>query len=233
MKISIKKLLASSLSLFLVGCNTATVPGQVPSLSAKNNAVVTPAKPAKSSAISLEKPTVNYTAEGRVSNNEESIQLKMNWLQPTGFSVQFAPYSDLKFIKVEVMGKNAAGADTTWTTTEEYVAVSGRSATASVAGIPVVDGDLRIIKITGYDENQALLPAFSTQSYYFSETDQLAIGITVDRQSALLSQILDIIKEETFDDLRSTGRRSAGFGPTQSCGRHDKTQRRFYSSHEL
>jgi hypothetical protein len=200
MKNSIKKLLASSLSLFLVGCSTATVPGQVPSLSAKNNAAVTPEKQGKNTAISLEKPTVNYTAEGSVSNNEESIQLKMNWLQPTGFSVQFAPYSDLKFIKVEVMGKNAAGVEKTWTTTGEYVAVSGRSATASVAGIPVVNGDLRIVKITGYDANKVLLPAFSTQSYYFSETAQLAIGITVDRQSALLSQVLNLLKDETFDD---------------------------------
>lgn len=200
MKNSIKKLLASSLSLFLVGCNTATLPGQVPSLSAKNNVAVAPAKPTKNNAISLEKPTVSYSAEGTVSNNEESIQLKMNWLQPAGFSVQFAPYSDLKFIKVEVMGKNASGVDTTWTTTQEYVAVSGRSATASVVGIPVVDGDLRLVKITGYDENQALLPAFSTQSYYFSETAQLAIGLTIDRQSALLSHILDLLREETFDD---------------------------------
>lgn len=193
---SIKKLLASSLSLFLVGCNFSTVPGQVPTLSAKNN--VSPED--KNKAILMEKPTVNYTAEGTVNNNEESIQIKMNWLQPTGFSVQFAPYSDLKFIKVEVMGKNASGTAKTWTTTEEYVPVSGRSATASVAGISVVDGDLRIIKITGYDANKVLLPAFSTQSYYFSETGQLVIGLSIDRQSALLSQVLNLLKEDTFDD---------------------------------
>ncbi len=200
MKNPMKKILASSLSLFLVGCGLAQTPGQMPTLNSKNNAAVDAQKQNAKTAIPLQKPTVNYEAKGTVTNGEEAIQLKMNWLQPTGYTVQFAPYSDLKFIKVEVMGKNAAGVDTTWTTTQPFVPVSGRTATASVAGMPVVDGDLRIVKITGYDANQVMLPAFSTQSYYFSATNQLAIGIAIDRQSALLSQVLHLLKEETFDD---------------------------------
>lgn len=201
MKTPMKKILASSLSLFLVGCGLNTTPGQVSNLkTSPKNAAVTPQQQNKQTAIALKKPTVNYTAEGSVIDGKESIQLNMNWLQPAGFNVQFAAYSDLKFIKVEVMGKNAEGVDTTWTTTDEFVTVSGRTATATVSGIPVVDGDLRIVKITGYDANQAMLPAFSTQSYYFSETGQLAIGMSIDRQSALLSQVLDLLKEETFDN---------------------------------
>ncbi|MGV3526404.1 MAG: hypothetical protein ACO1RX_19445 [Candidatus Sericytochromatia bacterium] len=198
MKISTKTLLSSSLSLLLVGCNMATSPTQTP-MNAANTDVVKPAIAPKS-GVTLEKPSVTYTAQGSVKNQQENIQVDLNWLQPSGFSVQFAPYSDLKFIQVKVMGKNLAGQESTWTTTQEYVPVTGRSASASVVGIPVVDGALRIVEVTGFDADKNPLPAFNTQSYYLSETDQTVINLDVDRGSAVIAQVLKNLENATVED---------------------------------
>ncbi len=204
MKINLKKVLASSFTLALVGCNavgpfTQPKPQALsPVKQARQNTPQTEAV-TKPTVSTLAKPVFEYRGRGEVKGQTETIQINLALPE---LSVLFASYADLKFIQVEVSGKNAAGEEKTWMQTgDAFLAVTDRNVNATVEGIAIADGELRIVKVKGFDADKNPLPAFDTMGYYFSEAGKLNIDLNIGRENALLAAVLEAVKDETVDNL--------------------------------
>ena len=244
MNMNFKHLLASSLTLALVGCNLAAPVSQTAPIKASNAEMQALKNPSsikqleslkakkngfpQSDIQQLLKPQYTYSGARSVKGAKENISINVG--MPAEMKTLFASYQDLAYIKVTVSGKitpdvldddgNIVTPGEIGTYTQdggEWLAVADtrtnhQFVSATVSGVPIVDGALRVVKIWGYDANKNALPSFYSSGFYFSEQPELYTyeqGQTPDvsvelpymgRQHMLLAAILEQLDGQVYDN---------------------------------
>ncbi|MGV3523899.1 MAG: hypothetical protein ACO1RX_06710 [Candidatus Sericytochromatia bacterium] len=178
-----KSLFAFSLSLTLVAC--------------QNVATLTPPTPVAQSALSSKQtkaqaPSGLYSAQ--VSQDGQHEQLSLQVRLPQGFRTQLVDASRLAFVQVSLTGEGIDG-----TITHDgaaYLPVSGDSIEATLSDIPLNSGDLRLVRVRGYDAQQNPLPGFDASAWYRSQTGVTTINLVLNRVQNLLVDVLEVLLAE-------------------------------------
>lgn len=169
---SLRFWLAQSLSLALVAC--ANLPQQPQTLAPQN------AGPQAQNTVAQNQPKQTENLR---------ITLPLPAAQKPAFNTQFADYSHLAFVKVSVSGQGISsplsndGGD--------FIAVSGKSFSATISNVPQQNGGVRVVTAWGYDADHKLLPSFEAMGVYTSQTGTTTVNLTLGRRWLLLGQIVD------------------------------------------
>lgn len=175
-----KSLFAFSLSLTLVACqNVATL---TPPASVAQSALSSP-------QIKAQAPTGLYSAQVTQDSQHEKISLQVRL--PQGFRTQLVDASRLAFVQVSLTGEGIDGTITHDGTA--YLPVSGDSIEATLSDIPLNSGDLRLVRVRGYDAQQNPLPGFDASAWYRSQTGVTTVNLVLNRVQNLLVDVLAIL----------------------------------------
>ncbi|MEZ0370505.1 MAG: hypothetical protein ACAI44_15555 [Candidatus Sericytochromatia bacterium] len=156
----LKLLLAGSLSLTLLAC---TVPAR-------------PLSPGSAPAIG----TRLAPARAR-----ETVRVR---LRPAGYRTQAASLRQLAFVRVEVVGEGISG-----TLTQDgpaFISVTPSGIEATVSGIPLDDGALRVVTLRGFDADQNPLEAFTISGVYRSQRGVDTVTPVLSRRDLLLGNVI-------------------------------------------
>ena len=202
----IKQILASTLSLALVACNLAAPlqqevkqpPVALANLSLRQKDV--PKLNGQSLTLgSKNLKDINHTAVVTQANGKEQVRFSLG--KPEQFKTQLANPAELAFIRLELVGEGISG--TLTHDGAEFLPVSSEL-TATISDIPLDDGAIRVVRVTGYDSEQNPLGSFMASGTYRSATGTTTINITLNRVQLLLGWILSellVSNPELLPDL--------------------------------
>jgi hypothetical protein len=163
----------------------------------------------------LQAPPSALSAADAVQADQVTQQVSFAYHAPQSFSTQVVDPNAVKFIKLTLVGEGINGS----LSTSDFVAVVGGKATATINKVPIQPGNVRVVTVQGYDENQEPLPAFVGKGYYKSQAGQSTVSLPIDRRrlatGLVLEQLLqsnaDVASGLNLDDLQAQIDAATGF----------------------
>jgi hypothetical protein len=149
-------------------------------------------------------------------------------LRPTAFRTQAVDPSEVKFLKLTLVGDGISEVLVNDATTPDgFIAIVNGQAIATISNIPLQNGKLRIVTAQGYDANKQPLESFVSKGYYLSSENQTQVSVDLSRSRLLTGLALEKIlaknpaKASSFTEsdllaLQNSVNQALGYNPLTS-----------------
>lgn len=118
----------------------------------------------------------------------ESVSFR--YRRPASLRTQAAEPDKLAFISMTLVGDGIEG---TRSNSGGLIAIAGGEATATISGLPIQPGKLRVVSVQGYDAARNPLPAFIGKGVYTSRAGTTRIAIEINRRQWLTGRALELL----------------------------------------